>query len=201
MKIAVFLSGRGSGFESLHDAIESGSVLAKIEFVASNHNKAYGLKTAEELGIERYVFNRKEFDFGKDFSDYMLKTLRNHEIDLIVLAGYLRKIPPRIVREYSKKIINIHPALLPKYGGKGMYGLNVHKAVLAAGEIESGVTVHYVDEIYDNGEIIDQIKVPVLKDDTAETLAARILKTEHSFYPKVLAKLIEEFNLNGRYMR
>ena len=120
--------------------------------------------------------------------------LKAHKIDYIALAGYLKLLPPAVVAAYQRRIVNIHPALLPKYGGKGMYGHYVHEAVIAAGDKESGVTIHVVDEIYDNGQILEQAKVPVLPDDTPETLAARVLEQEHKLYPRALNKLIK-----GRY--
>jgi phosphoribosylglycinamide formyltransferase-1 len=119
----------------------------------------------------------------------MLAALDSADIDLIALAGYLRLIPPAVIKRYPQRIVNIHPALLPDFGGRGMYGLNVHKAVLAAGETESGATVHFVDEHYDEGDIIAQARVPVLPDDTPETLAARVLTVEHELLPNALERL------------
>jgi phosphoribosylglycinamide formyltransferase-1 len=119
----------------------------------------------------------------------MLAALDSADIDLIALAGYLRLIPPAVIKRYPQRIVNIHPALLPDFGGRGMYGLNVHKAVLAAGETESGATVHFVDEHYDEGDIIAQARVPVLPNDTPETLAARVLTVEHELLPNALERL------------
>jgi len=194
MNIAVFLSGHGSNFESIAAAIERGDLNASIVLVASNRSNARGLQTAKEMELHTAVFDRKKFSEGKDFADYMLKVLHEHKTDYIVLAGYLRKIPPRVVRVYRNRITNIHPALLPKFGGQGMYGMNVHNAVIESGDKETGVTVHFVDEIYDHGEIIDQVRVPVPDDSTPESLAAMVLKHEHRFYPQVLQCLSDEFH-------
>lgn len=150
------------------------------------------------MGIPTVVFNRSEFEDGERFADFMLEKLGEFEIDLIALAGYLRKIPSRVVNRYRQRIVNVHPALLPKYGGKGMYGMNVHRLVIESGDAETGVTVHYVDDIYDNGKIIAQRKVPVNPGDTPEKLAARVLKVEHQFYPEVLQEIADNFKKNVR---
>ena len=192
MNLAIFLSGSGSNFIAIASAIESGELNARISLVGSNRPDAKGLEIASRMNILTAVFDRAEFSNGKEFADYMLTTLDKYAVEFIVLAGYMRKIPPIIVKKYRRRIVNIHPALLPQFGGKGMYGMNVHRAVVESGVKESGVTIHYVDEIYDHGEIIDQTRVPVLSGDTPELLAARILEVEHQFYPKVLQRLINE---------
>ncbi len=192
MNIAIFLSGRGSNFVSIAEAIKKGELDAKIVLVASNRPDANGLKTARAMGLPTAVFNRSEFDDGGSFADFMLEKLEEHNADYIVLAGYLRLMPPRVVRAYRNKIVNIHPALLPKFGGKGMYGMNVHRSVLESGEKETGVTVHYVNEKYDQGEIIAQERVVVKPDDTVEKLARRVLEVEHRFYPEILQKISQE---------
>jgi len=119
----------------------------------------------------------------------MLNILKNYKIDYLILAGYMKKLGDKVLSFYENKILNIHPALLPKYGGKGMYGANVHKAVLDAGEKETGVTIHLVTSEYDTGKILGQEKVPVLKDDTVETLSSRVLETEHKFYVEIIDKI------------
>lgn len=193
MNLAIFLSGTGSNFLAIARAIESGKLAANIRLVASNCATAPGLHKARELKIKTIVFNRLDFESGKDFADYMLTELRAAQIDLIALSGYLRKIPPRVVRAFDHRVVNIHPALLPKYGGKGMYGLNVHRAVIEAGETQTGVTIHFINDQYDEGEIIAQSLVPVLPDDTPEVLAQRVLKVEHQFYAQVLNDLARKF--------
>jgi len=194
VNIAIFLSGGGSNFKAIAESIERCELPAKIVLVASNTPDTKGLVYAREKDLPVAVFKRDEWLDGKSFAEYMMKTLTDHNVNFIVLAGYLRKLPPGVVRAYKKRIVNIHPALLPDFGGKGMYGMNVHRAVIEAGVPKSGVTIHYVDEEYDTGSIIDQERVPVFTDDTPETLAARVLKVEHRFYPEVLRKLSEEFN-------
>ena len=146
MNIAVFLSGAGSNFESIASAIERNELRAVITLVASNKSDAVGLAKAQRMGIRTAVFNRKEFTNGKLFADFIQTRLKECSVDLIVLAGYLRKIPPKVIRAYYNRIVNIHPALLPEFGGKGMYGMNVHHAVIESKVNQTGVTVHYVDE-------------------------------------------------------
>jgi phosphoribosylglycinamide formyltransferase-1 len=149
------------------------------------------LERAKKEKIDNYHVS--EYKYKEGFIDKLLELLAKYEIDLVLLAGYMKKLPKEIVERY--KVLNIHPALLPKYGGRGMYGERVHKAVLEAKEKESGCTVHVVDEHYDNGKILNQIKVPVLEDDTVETLAKRVLEQEHIIYvdtvKKILTKEIE----------
>jgi formyltetrahydrofolate-dependent phosphoribosylglycinamide formyltransferase len=190
--LAVFISGGGSNLQSIIDCCHEGEIPAEVSLVVSNKEDAYGLVRAKQAGIDRLVFYRNKFPDSDSAGKYLLSKLQDYNIDMIALAGYLRKLPPTVVRNYRELIVNIHPALLPKYGGKGMYGLNVHRAVIEAKEKESGVSIHYVDEIYDHGEVIAQDKVPVLPEDTPEELAARVLKLEHSFYPKVLKELSEK---------
>ncbi len=197
INIAVFLSGTGSNFKSIASAIERGELDATITLVISNRSTAPGLEAAQRMGFNTAVFNRKEYESGADFANDMLSSLLQNGVNLIALCGYLRKIPPKVVNHFKERIVNVHPALLPKFGGKGMYGMNVHRAVIAAGEKESGVTIHYVDALYDNGEIVDQQIVPVFETDTAENLAAKILKIEHKFYPQVLQKLVK--SISKRY--
>lgn len=190
-QIAVFVSGSGTDLQSLIDASGSGSLSGDIALVVASTKKAYGLVRAAEAGIENWVFRSEKFDSPEAAGDELLSRLQRRKIGYIALAGYLKLLPPQVVAAYRGRIVNIHPALLPKFGGKGMYGRHVHEAVLAAGETESGPTVHMVDEIYDNGRILEQMKVPVLDGDTPETLAARVLEAEHKLYPKVLDKLIK----------
>ncbi len=193
-KIAVFLSGKGSNFSAILAAIQSGRLKAEVALVVSNTPEAGGLQIGREHGILSVVIERASFASGEEFGMKMLDLLGTHNIDLIALAGYMRKIPPLVIKAFPKKIVNIHPALLPKFGGKGMFGHYVHEAVIAAGETESGATVHYVDEIYDNGEIICQRKLNINPGETPESLAARVLELEHQLYPEVLQKLLTGIN-------
>jgi len=194
VKIAVFLSGRGSNFLSILTAIEENRLNASVGLVISNSADAGGLSYAEARGIPTAVFDRAEYADGSEFGRDMLELLLQEGIELIVLAGYLRKIPPVVIRAFSKRIVNIHPALLPKHGGKGMYGHFVHEAVIREGDVESGVTIHYVDEVYDRGEIIEQRRIPVLAGETPESLASRVLEVEHQLYPEVLQRLVNELS-------
>lgn len=196
-RIAVFISGGGSNLQSLIDATRAGILSAEIAWVVSSREKAFGLERARREGIELWVFKPKSYEGPGQAGEYLLSKLQERHIDYIALAGYLKLLPREVVRAYSGRIVNVHPALLPKYGGKGMYGHHVHEAVLAAGDNESGPTVHLVDEIYDNGRILEQVRVPVEPDDDADSLAARVLEQEHKLYPRVLQKLIKgEYQLD-----
>jgi phosphoribosylglycinamide formyltransferase-1 len=196
-RIAVFISGGGSNLQSIIDATKSGILRAKVVYVVSSKRKAYGLERAAKEGIETAVFKVKKYPTPQAAGEDMLRNLEERGVDYIALAGYLSLLPVPVVKAYRNRITNIHNALLPKFGGKGMYGHHVHEAVLAAGETESGPTVHIVDEIYDHGKILDQIRVPVRPDDTPDSLAARVLEQEHRLYPRVLQKLISgEYDLD-----
>ncbi|HNZ40712.1 MAG TPA: phosphoribosylglycinamide formyltransferase [Clostridia bacterium] len=191
MNICVFASGGGSNMQAVIDACKNRKINAKVVLVISNNSDAYALERAKKEKIDNYHVS--EYKYKESFIDKLLELLDKYEINLVLLAGYMKKLPKEIVERY--KVLNIHPALLPKYGGRGMYGERVHKAVLEAKEKESGCTVHVVDEHYDNGKILNQIKVSVLEDDTVETLAKRVLEQEHIIYvdtvKKILTKEIE----------
>jgi len=194
VKIAVFLSGGGTNLQSLIDASQQGSLSAEIALVVSSKSNAYGLERAGKAGIDTFVFRMKDYDSQEAAERDLLEMLDEYGVQYIALAGYLKLLPAGLVQKYRGHIANIHPALLPKYGGKGMYGHYVHEAVIAAGDKESGATVHLVDEIYDNGKILEQERVPVMPDDDQDKLAARVLKIEHKIYPIALENLIR-----GRY--
>jgi phosphoribosylglycinamide formyltransferase-1 len=197
VRIAVFISGGGSNLQALIDGSKAGILSAKIVWVVSSSIKAYGLTRAKNEGIEAFVFKQKKYPSPEAAADDLLNKLQERKIDYIALAGYLRLLPLNVVAAYSKRIVNIHPALLPKYGGKGMYGHHVHEAVLASGDKESGATVHLVDEIFDHGKILDQVRVPILPNDTPDSLAERVLEQEHKLYPRTLNKLISgEYEVN-----
>jgi phosphoribosylglycinamide formyltransferase-1 len=181
-RLAVLASGRGS---NLHAIIEHFDNLArervaKVVVVASNRADSPALIRAATASIDVAHFN------PSDDGSELLALLRKFRVDLVVLAGYLKRIPPMVINEYAGRIINIHPALLPAFGGEGMYGARVHEAVIASGAEETGVTVHLVDDEYDRGPIIAQWRVPVEKSDTPDTLAARVLNVEHVVYPRVV---------------
>jgi len=197
IKIAVFVSGSGTNLQSIIDRCADGTIPAKVELVISSRSEAYGLVRAEKAGIERVVYRRKDFPDDNAADIFLLNALEKHQIDLIALAGYLKMVSPSVIKKYRHRIVNIHPGLLPKYGGQGMYGEHVHEAVIASGDKESGVTIHFVDEIYDHGLILAQEKVPVMIGDTPETLAERVLRVEHALYPKVLRGIAEDI-LKGK---
>jgi phosphoribosylglycinamide formyltransferase-1 len=195
MKLAVFVSGRGSNLKAILDKIESGELKnAEIELVISNNSDAGSLVLAEQHRITALHLSARQYPSQEAYEQALLELLRQHGIELILLAGYMKLLPANVVAAYHNRILNIHPALLPRFGGKGMYGINVHKAVLAAGEKESGATVHYVNEVYDEGQILAQQKVPVYSDDTPETLAARVLRAEHDLYWRVVDIVINKAN-------
>ena len=182
MRIAVAVSGGGSNLQALLDTLPPGGP-ARIALVVSNTPKAGGLARAEAAGVPTAVF--RDPASGAEW----LALLEGHGIDLVVLAGYLKLVPREVTAAYRGRILNIHPALLPEFGGPGMYGKRVHQAVLDAGRAESGCTVHLVDEAYDRGEILAQARVPVLPGDTAESLAGRVLAEEHTLLPRVVLEL------------
>jgi phosphoribosylglycinamide formyltransferase 1 len=191
-KLAILVSGRGSNMVAIMKACEQRKLSADIELVISNNPDSDALKIVQQKNISTaYLSSRTHPD--PDALDIAMKDLlESHSIDFVLLAGFMKKIGPKTLSAYKGKIINIHPSLLPKFGGQGMYGLNVHKAVIAAGEKETGVTIHMVDGEYDQGKILAQEKVEVMTDDTAESLAARVLKVEHQLYSETIQKIIEK---------
>jgi phosphoribosylglycinamide formyltransferase 1 len=191
-KLAVFCSGRGSNFRTLFYAIIERELSAEIVLCLSNRAECGAMDFARNYGIETLHLSESLFKSSGEFSSAMLHALQDRQIDLILLAGYLRKVPDEVVAAFPEKIVNIHPALLPQFGGVGMYGMRVHEAVLQSGETRSGATVHFVNEEYDKGRIILQKHVPVLKGDTPETLARRVLECEHRIYPDALEILLDE---------
>lgn len=192
LNIAVFGSGAGSNFMAILTAIQQGNLpAARISLVLSNNSGAGILGIARANGLPAIHLSRKQFPDERSFADTVLSTLRDHGANFIALAGYMKQVPPEVVAAYRKRIVNIHPALLPRFGGAGMYGLRVHEAVLASGETTSGATVHYVDEEYDNGPVVLQQTVPVLPGDTPASLAARVLAAEHQIYPAAIGRIAQ----------
>jgi phosphoribosylglycinamide formyltransferase 1 len=189
LRIAGFASHGGSNLQALIDGCVSGQIAGEIVLVISNNRKAYALERARNHQIETVVISDKDFDSETAFGQELLRHLTAQSVGLICLAGYMKKMPTDVIRVYRNRILNIHPALLPKFGGKGMYGIHVHEAVLAAGEKETGVTIHVVDEVYDNGKIVAQQRVPVIPDDTPESLQQRVLEIEHQLYPETVARI------------
>lgn len=189
INLVVFASGSGTTLQSIIDAISNGKLNAKINLVVSNNPEAYALERAKFAGIPTYTISAKS---TSKIDEELFDVLQNYKIDLIVLAGYLRMIGEKLLSKYT--LINTHPSLLPKFGGKGMHGMNVHKAVIDAKEKESGVTVHFVNNEYDRGNIIKQTKVTVLDTDTAESLSVKVQVAE-----KIqLIEVLQEFE-KGKY--
>jgi len=186
-RLAIFASGSGSNAENLirHFA---GSPDIQVALVLSNRATAFVLERAQRLDIPTVVFNKEEFYN----TDKVLSILREYEIGHVVLAGFLWLVPDNLLSAFPGRIVNIHPALLPKYGGKGMYGMHVHEAVVANGETETGITIHTVDAEYDRGEILFQARCTVLPADTPETVAAKVHELEHQYFPKVVEKWVKD---------
>ena len=184
-KIAIFASGSGSNAENIIQYFAQKPQFC-VKSVFCNVPDAYVLERAKKYRIPSFVFNREEFRNP----DKVFRQLQEQEIDFIVLAGFLWLMPSFITAAWPNKIVNIHPALLPAYGGKGMYGHHVHEAVIAAGENESGITIHYVNDHYDQGAIIFQAKCPVLPTDTPDDLAARVHELEYRYFPQIIAETI-----------
>ncbi|MDQ2179741.1 phosphoribosylglycinamide formyltransferase [Marinifilum sp. D714] len=184
-KIALFASGSGTNVENIALYFKNNSNV-EIACVLTNNPNAFVLNRAEKLKLPSFVFSRSDFKETSKVVDY----LKEKQVDLIVLAGFLWLIPTNVLQEFSGRIINIHPALLPKYGGKGMYGMNVHKSVVENQETESGITIHMVSEKYDEGEIVFQAKCSVEPNDTAEDVANKVHKLEYEHFPKIIEQLL-----------
>jgi phosphoribosylglycinamide formyltransferase-1 len=184
-RLAVFASGSGSNAQRLAEYF-AGSGIAEVSVIYCNNPDAFVLERARLLGIPAVLIKRDSF--YNDIS--VLDDLKSREIDWVILAGFLWLVPDYILKAFPKRIINIHPALLPAYGGKGMYGMKVHQAVIAARESESGITIHYVNEKYDEGDIVFQAKCTIEKEDTPEMLAAKIHELEFEHFPRLIEKLI-----------
>ncbi len=181
IKLALFASGSGSNAENIVHFF-SENPLFEFPLILSNKSDAFVHERAKKLQIPSFTFSREDFLDGEK----ILTLLKEHKIDYIILAGFLLKIPLTLINAFPQKIINIHPALLPKYGGKGMYGIRVHQAVAESGDNESGITIHFVNSNYDEGSIIFQAKCPVLKTDTAEMIADKVHALEYEYFPKII---------------
>lgn len=184
-RIAVFASGSGSNAENIINFFKDDENI-EISCILTNKADAYVLERARKHGVDSMVFNREEFNNSSKILDYLLE--RN--IDFIVLAGFLWLVPNNLIKAYPDKIVNIHPALLPGYGGKGMYGMKVHEAVVANKEQKSGISIHYVNEKYDDGNIIFQASCSIAAEDTPEDVAEKIHALEYEHFPKVIAQLL-----------
>ncbi len=189
LRIGFLASHNGSNMQAIIDAIKKGELDAEPAVVISNNSNAYALERAKKEGIPAYHISSKHFETEEQLDQEILNTLIKHNVNIVCLAGYMKKIGPKVLAHFKNRVLNIHPALLPKFGGKGMFGRYVHEAVLKAGEKQSGCTVHIVDEHYDHGKILGQRVVPVLAEDTVETLSQKVLEEEHKLYPEVLQKI------------
>lgn len=185
-KIAILASGNGTNAEAIIRYFQERGT-ARVVLVLTNRPTAPVLQRARGLDVPARCFTKEEWADGGP----VLDCLRQHEVDFVVLAGFLLRIPAHLVQAYARRMVNIHPSLLPKFGGKGMYGDRVHEAVLAAGETESGITIHYTDEHYDEGTVICQYRCPVMPGDTPATLAARVHELEYAHYPRVIEELVQ----------
>lgn len=185
-RIAVFVSGNGTNFENITQFL-AGNQCAEVALLVSNKADAFALKRAERLGVEAVVWTKA------DFADEQctMQLLRERNIDFIVLAGFLLMVPSYLIRHFNRLIVNIHPSLLPKYGGKGMYGNHVHEAVKAAGESETGITIHYVSDVCDGGDIIRQEKTRLSPSDTPDDIATKVHALEKEYFPKTILELLK----------
>ncbi|HHZ00130.1 MAG TPA: phosphoribosylglycinamide formyltransferase [Sedimentibacter sp.] len=199
VNIGVLISGSGTNLQSLIDNIEKGNIKGTIKVVISNRRDAYGLERAKKHGIDAVYIRQKDFESFEDFNKAIIDVLKAHEVELVVLAGYLKILTPQFIEEYKNRIINIHPSLIPAFCGKGYYGIRVHEEVINYGVKISGATVHFVDEGADTGPIIIQEAVEVAEEDTAESLQAKVLKIEHKILPLAVKYYCEgRLQIEGR---
>jgi len=199
IRIACFASGRGSNFRNIHHHIKEGYLSARIVLFVTNNPSAPALSYAVEQGIPSHVLSVKSIPDSREYVNKMLGLLQSEEVEWIVLAGYMKKIPEAVVDAYRYRIVNIHPALLPFFGGKGMYGMHVHEAVYQSGMQVSGVTVHFVTEEYDEGPIIYQEAVSIRECRSPQEVAEKVLRVEHRVYPQALKLLFERpYRIEGK---
>ena len=192
LNIAVLGSGRGSNLQAILSAMHQGKIPnARVCLVLSNNSGAGILEIARNNSLPALHVSRQHYQSEEAFVTALLGILESHRVNLIVLAGYMKQIPPRVIAAYRNRILNVHPALLPSFGGKGMYGMRVHEAVLAARSTQSGATVHLVDEEYDHGTIVLQERVDISPDETPETLAMKVLTLEHALLPEAIRRFSE----------
>ena len=190
-KIAIFVSSKGSNFKAIYEKIITGYIPAEICLVVSNNPTCGAIDFAEHNALPTFIFNKTIYPDTNIQNVMLARNLLKAKIDLICLAGYMKMIPKNIVARYKNRILNIHPSLLPDFGGKGFYGMKVHEAVIQSNAIESGATVHFVDDKYDHGPIIIQKKVKVEAYDTPDVLAKKVLILEHRIYPEVVKAFCE----------
>jgi len=202
LKLGVLVSGKGSNLQNIMDNCQAGKVDATVEVVISDLPDAFALERARKAGIPALAFRRKDFASKEDFDQAILTALQEHRVELIVLAGYLRILTEVLVKPYEGRIMNIHPSLVPTFCGKGMHGLEVHRAALKYGVKITGVTVHFVELSVDTGPIILQRAVPVMDGDTPEILSDRVLEQEHEIYSEAIQLFAQgRLKVEGRWVR
>ena len=189
LRLGALASHGGTNLQAIIDACREGRLDARICVVVSNNSSSTALGRARREGIPAYHLSRMTHPGVGELDTAILRVLESHDVEIVLLAGYMKKLGPGVLSRYRGQVLNIHPALLPRFGGKGLYGLFVHEAVLAAGEKTTGVTIHLVDDQYDHGPIVAQCEVPVLEGDTVESLSARVLEREHWFYVETLQRI------------
>jgi len=190
VNLGFLASHNGSNMQAIIDACKSGALQATPSVVISNNSSSGAITRAGKESIPNYHLSSKTHPRSDELDKAMLEVLQQHNAELVILAGYMKKLGPRILTHFKGRVLNIHPALLPKFGGKGMFGRHVHEAVLTAGEMETGVSIHVVDENFDTGPVVAQTPVPVCPEDSAELLAARVLEREHTFFVEILCKIV-----------
>ena len=190
LNLGIIASHTGTNFQAILDACNQGRLSATCRVIISNNSRSMALRRARSQGIPGFHLSARTHPSPTDLDLAIANTMTGHQVDLMVLAGYMKLLGPITLTRYRSRILNIHPALLPDFGGRGMHGDNVHSAVLASGEKFTGVTIHLVDDMYDHGQIIAQAKVPVLEQDSVESLRTRVLEREHEFYVETLQKII-----------
>ncbi len=190
MRLGFMASGRGSNAKAILDACRSGALAAEPVLIISNNRNAGVFNLAEDYQLQGFHFSSQTHPDFEELDSVITQTMLDHKIDLVVLAGYMKKIGDQLLNQYKNRIVNIHPSLLPAHGGQGMYGMNVHQAVIDARDNISGATIHLVNEDYDQGRILAQKSIDISEQDTAESLAAKVLKIEHELYPETLQKII-----------
>ena len=190
-KLGFLASHNGSNMQSIINACKSGALNASPSLIISNNSTSGAIQKAKSENIQYFHISSTQYPDQFQLDDAITSKLEEYKIDLVILAGYMKKLGDKTLSKYKNRILNIHPALLPEYGGRGFYGMNVHKAVIEAKEKFTGVTIHLVDGVYDHGKIISQVKIPVNETDDAETLAERVLEYEHKLYVETLIEIVE----------
>ncbi len=189
LKIGILASHGGSNMQAIINACKENQIYGVVSVVICNNSNAGAVDKAEKAGIPVYHLSNRNYQVDSDLDEAISIVLKKYNVNIVALAGYMKKLGPIVLKEYKSRILNIHPALLPKHGGSGMYGINVHKSVIASGDKESGATVHLVNENYDEGGVLSQVIVRVSENETPETLAEKVLVEEHRLYTITLEKI------------